>query len=89
MTFTVQGTVVEESTNHPVDGVRVEAWDKDFGTDDYLASAITGPNGAFTITFDESMFEDWGFESYPDLYFKVYRCGDLLVNTENSVIMEY
>ena len=32
------------------------------------------------------MFDDWGFERYPDLYFKVYRCGDLLANTEKSVI---
>ena len=86
MTFTIQGNVVEDPTGTPIEGVRVEAWDKDFGTDDYLASAISGPDGKFLITFDESMFDDWGFERYPDLYFKVYRCGDLLANTEKSVI---
>ena len=86
MTFTIQGNVVEESTDTPVEGVRVEAWDKDFGTDDYLASAISGPDGKFFMIFDESMFDDWGFERYPDLYFKVFRCGDLLISTEKSVI---
>lgn len=84
--FIIKGTVFETSSNNPISGVRVEAWDKDLGTDDYLGSAITGSDGKFTITFDESMFREWFFDRYPDIYFKVYRCGDLLTSTENSVI---
>jgi hypothetical protein len=86
MLFNIEGTIVETPGDAPASGLRVEALDKDFGTDDYLGFAITGPDGGFTITFDESMFEDLGFERYPDIYFKVFRCGELLASTEKSAI---
>jgi FtsP/CotA-like multicopper oxidase with cupredoxin domain len=86
MNYTFHGRLVEEHTDTPVAGLRVEAWDKDPTTDDYLGSAVSGPDGEFTITFDESMFADWGSERYPDVYFKVFRCDDLLLSTENSLI---
>jgi plastocyanin len=84
--YTVKGVVVEEHSGSPIAGVRVEAWDKDLGTDDFLGSAVTGPDGGFTITFTEAMFQEWFFDRYPDIYFKVYRCGDPLASTEGSVI---
>src|SRR5918999_448600 len=86
MNYTSHGRLVEEHTDTPVAGLRVEAWDKDPTSDDYLGSAVSGPDGEFTITFDESMFADWGSERYPDVYFKVFRCDDLFLSTENSLI---
>ncbi|MGH6690694.1 MAG: hypothetical protein ACREF4_08455, partial [Gammaproteobacteria bacterium] len=66
-------------------GVRVEAWDKDFGADDYLGSASTITDGSFVIRFDDTAFRDL-FDVLPDLYFKVYCYNQLLASTENSVL---
>jgi len=86
MRYEIRGRVTDEFTNDGIGGVRVEAWDKDFGLDDYLGSATTISDGAFSITFDESAFRDIFFDNWPDVYFKVYCYNELLVSTENSVL---
>lgn len=41
MRYEIKGRVIDEFTSDGIGGVRVEAWDKDPGLDDYLGSAST------------------------------------------------
>lgn len=86
MRYEIKGHVVDEFTGDGIAGVRIEAWDKDFGLDDYLGSATTLSDGSFSISFDDSAFRDIFFDNWPDLYFKVYCYNELLASTENSVL---
>ena len=52
----IRGQVVVSFTGDGIGGVRVEAWDKDFGLDDYLRSATTISDGSFSIVFDGRRF---------------------------------
>lgn len=86
MRYEIRGRVVDQFTGDGIGGVRVEAWDKDFGLDDYLGSATTISDGSFSIGFDDSAFRDIFFDNWPDLYFKVYCYNELLASTENAVL---
>jgi len=86
MRYAIRGKVVDSSTCLAVSGVRVEAWDKDCVTDDYLGSAETISDGSFFITFDEDSFRDLFPENFPDIYFKVFCWGELIKSTKDSVL---
>jgi plastocyanin len=86
MRFEIRGHVVDSFTGDGIGGVRVEAWDKDFGLDDYLGSTITISDGAFSISFDTTAFHDIFFDNWPDIYFKVFCYNELLASTENTVL---
>lgn len=86
MRYEIKGRVVDSFTGDGIGGVRVEAWDKDVGLDDYLGSATTISDGSFSISFDDSAFRDIFFDNWPDLYFKVYCYNELLASTEKSVL---
>jgi hypothetical protein len=86
MEFEIWGRVVRSDDGRGVAGARVEAWDKDPLVDDCLDSADTDANGSFTIRFREDAFSDLGLEQLPDVYLKVFRAGQLLANTEGSLL---
>lgn len=86
MRHEIRGRVVDQFTDEGIAGVRVEAWDKDFGLDDYLGSATTISDGSFRIVFDEGAFRDIFFDVWPDIYFRVYCYNELLASTEDSVL---
>ena len=41
MRYEIRGRVIDAVSGDGIGGVRVEAWDKDFGLDDYLGVAST------------------------------------------------
>jgi plastocyanin len=86
MRYEIKGQVIDSFTSEGIAGVRVETWDKDFGVDDYLGSTTTLNDGSFSIAFDSSAFADLFWDTWPDLYFKVYCRNELLTSTENSVL---
>lgn len=86
MIYIINGKVTDATTGAGVAGVRVEAWDKDFGTDDFLGSTLAITDGSFSITFDEDSFRDLFCDKWPDIYFKVFCYGKLLASTEDSVL---
>ena len=86
MNYLVKGKVIDQRTGSGVGGLRVEAWDKDPGSDDYLGSAVTQEDGSFEIVFNEYLFRELFLDYRPDLYFKVFYGGTLLLSTENSVL---
>lgn len=85
-TFRIIGRVINRLTQRPLAGLRLETWDKDLICDDLVGSAISDEHGTFQITFDDSYFRDLFFDRHPDLFFKVFRAGQLIHSTEDSVI---
>ncbi len=84
--YTVSGTVKNQATKEGVVDLHVLVYDKDlFTKDDFLGIAVTGPGGAFSLTFDSSKFKNL-FDRKPDLYFIIKDAGLELLNTEDNVI---
>ena len=82
----VVGTVVEEETGRPLEGLVVRAYDKDILFDDKLGSVSTNAKGEFEISYTETQFRDFN-ETQPDLYLKVFDAGGekLLYSTKKEV----
>ena len=81
-TYRIIGVIVNRESGEGVGGLRVEAWDHDNLVDDLVGQALTGPDGAFLITFDSDYFQELFFDKEPDLYFRVFDSkGELLVKT--------
>lgn len=85
-TFRILGSIVNQTTQRPVAGLRVEVWDKDLICNDLVGNAVTDQQGTFQITFDESYFRDLFLDRRPDLFFKVFRARKLIRSTEDSVL---
>lgn len=51
---------------------RVVVYDEDRFEDDYIGAVITDENGGFTLSFGKKTFSDFGLESEPDIYFKIF-----------------
>jgi Transthyretin-like family len=82
----VVGTVVEEESGRPLEGLVVRAFDKDILFDDRLGSVHTNASGAFEISYTETQFRDFN-ETQPDLYVKVFDASGkkLLHSTKKDV----
>lgn len=80
------GTVIDDETGRPLEGLRVRAFDKDLVFDDRLGEASTDADGRFEIGYTEAMYRDL-HETEPDIYIRVYDpSGEhLLYSTENAV----
>lgn|GEM_PF-1082870 len=84
-TYWIRGAVVDKTTGQGIQGLTIEAWDKDVtSADDRLGSATTLQQGRFSIHFDSLQFADPG-DRKPDVYFKVFSGTTLLLNTEADV----
>src|SRR5262249_58816742 len=81
----VVGTVVEEESGRPLEGLVVRAYDKDILFDDKLGSVQTNAKGEFAISYTETQFRDFN-ETQPDLYVKVFDASEkkLLHNTKQE-----
>jgi hypothetical protein len=84
-TFHVLGRVVTRQSRQPVPELRVEAWDRDVKYDSLLGVASTAADGTFAIDFDETYYGDYGGDTRPDLYFKVFQENRLLDSTRSNV----
>lgn len=84
--FEIRGKVIDAATGKGVQGLTVEAWDKDLLSNDLVGKDVTDSNGEFRMSFDESYFQDIFGETRPDLFFVVYLAGDVLASTEDSVL---
>jgi hypothetical protein len=84
--MSVAGTVVEQESGKPIQGLRVRAFDKDLLFDDKLGDTLTDAQGKFEIRFTEAQFRDFG-ETAPDLYIRIYDASGkkLLHTTEKAV----
>jgi hypothetical protein len=80
------GTVVEEESGKPLEGLFVRAYDKDLISDDHLGDTHTDANGGFQIEYSEVQFRDL-HETLPDLYLRIFDSSGkrLLHSTEREV----
>ena len=80
------GTVIEEESGRPIEGLLVRAYDKDLIVDDHLGDTRTNAAGQFEISYSEVQFRDLN-ETLPDLYLRVYDASGkrLLHSTEDAV----
>lgn len=84
--YTIRGIVSSKRDGRGVPNLRVEAWDKDLVIDDLLGTAKTVENGRFTISFNESHYQEICIDRKPDIYFKVYEGSKLVGSTEDSIL---
>ncbi len=82
--YEILGTVVEKGTDKGVQGLRVEAWDRDTRFHDLLGSAITDGAGRFRLTFTDEYFGDYGGDLFPDVFYRVYRDDALILSTQDQ-----
>ena len=82
----VNGSVIEEESGRPLEGLLVRAYDQDLLKDDHLGDTHTNAAGEFAISYTEAQYRDLN-ETLPDLYLRIYdRTGKrLLHSTENAV----
>ena len=80
------GTVVEEESGRPLEGLFVRAYDKDLVSDDHLGDTHTDASGSFEIEYSEVQFRDFN-ETLPDLYLRIFDASGkrLLHSTERQV----
>ncbi len=72
--FRVRGVVRDERTGKPLGGHRVQAFDKDVWSDDFLGECDTDSDGRFEIRFTDADFKDVA-ESSPDIYLVIWPPG--------------
>jgi hypothetical protein len=88
------GTVVEEESGRPLEGLLVRAYDQDLISDDHLGDTRTNAAGRFEIEYSEVQFRDL-HETLPDLYLRVFDpSGERLLHTterevrKNALVVE-
>lgn len=84
--FTITGSVYVEGCPTCARQLRVEAWDADNLSDDFVGSAQTDAGGDFRIAFSEDHYKGLFGERHPDLCFRVYRDRQLLKRTDNEIL---
>ncbi|HKG72052.1 MAG TPA: carboxypeptidase-like regulatory domain-containing protein [Nitrososphaeraceae archaeon] len=67
MAYTISGRI-RESSNNPLEGILVKAYDMDPFYDELLGSAATGSDGQFEIPFDRGDYDPLGVEGEPEIY---------------------
>jgi hypothetical protein len=80
------GSVVEEESGRPLEGLVVRAYDQDLIVDDHLGDTHTNASGHFEIQYSEVQFRDL-HETLPDVYLRVFDPSGkrLLHTTEREV----
>ena len=82
----LHGSVVEEESGRPLEGLLVRAYDQDLVFDDHLGDTHTNAAGHFEIEYSEVQFRDL-HETLPDLYLRIFDPSGkrLLHTTEREV----
>lgn len=81
--FEIVGTVVQRGTRKGVQGIRVEAWDRDTRFHDMLGSTVTDGAGRFRIRFTDDYFGDYAGDRLPDVFYRVFRDETLILSTQD------
>jgi hypothetical protein len=84
MPFRARGTVHEDESNRPLEGLLVRAYDEDLVFDDLLGDARTDASGRFEVVYTEAQFMDF-HETQPDLYLRIFDAsGTRLLHTTET-----
>ena len=82
----LHGSVVEDESGRPLEGLLVRAYDQDLVVDDHLGDTRTNSSGHFQIDYSEAQFRDV-HETLPDIYVRIFDPSGkrLLHTTERQV----
>ena len=69
--FKVKGTL-KNKKGEPLGFHRLVIFDEDRFEDDYIGAVITDKDGNFSLAFGKKTFSDFGMETEPDIYFKIF-----------------
>ena len=83
--FRVSGRVIDLWSHRGLPGLRVEAWDEDRRSDEFIGDARTDERGAFQIEFGHDRLRDLIRDGRPDLFFHVYWQDSLIASTEHGI----
>jgi hypothetical protein len=83
--FIVAGAILSKGTDEPLEGLRVEAWDKNMIKDELLGTDDTTEFGKFSITFWKIDFKALFSNNNPDVYFKIYKEEKLVHSIEDNI----
>jgi choline dehydrogenase-like flavoprotein len=67
MVYTISGRI-RDSSNNPLEGILIKAYDMDPFYDDLLGSATTDSDGRFEIVFDTADYDPLGVEGEPEVF---------------------
>lgn len=73
--FKIRGTL-QNKNEEPLDFHKIVVYDEDKFEDDYIGTVITDKEGKFSLAFGKKTFSDFGMESEPDIYFRIYYWKD-------------
>ncbi|MEO0471642.1 MAG: Tc toxin subunit A, partial [Bacteroidota bacterium] len=82
----LQGHVLDPQTQQGVADLRVEVWDFDRISDDFLGNAITDESGFFSLQIHPTTYNRLLIDRHPDLYFQIYQGEKCIKNTRKDVI---
>ncbi len=82
MAYTIGGRI-RDSSNNPLEGILVKAFDMDPFYDDLLGSATTDNNGQFEISFDKVDYDPLGVEGEPEVYLVITDSDKKFVSVED------
>jgi len=82
MAYTIGGRI-RDSSNNPLEGILVKAYDMDPFYDDLLGSATTDVNGQFEIAFDRADYDPLGVEGEPEVYLIITDSEKKFVSVED------
>lgn len=88
--YQVAGAIVAQGTDTPVEGLTVQAFDKDFFREQPLGQAITDRAGRYQIEFGRQAFTGpiIHLEREPDIFLEIRDVeGHLITSTETTVVV--
>jgi hypothetical protein len=81
----IGGQVVRRGTRSGVGDVQVEARYGDTEGGELVGNALTGEDGSFAMNFDAGYLDELVHDSEPEVFFRVFRGGELVASTEGSL----
>lgn len=84
--FRVYGTITDKDTGKGIEGLVVEALNKDFAHDEQLGTAVTDDKGRFELLYDRKDAREAYLDPKPDLYLRVKTAaGQVVLTTRNKI----
>src|SRR5436190_2522729 len=81
----IAGQVVSRGTRSGIGDLQVEARHGDTEGGELVGNALTGDSGGFSMDFDAGYLDELLHDSEPEVFFRVFRGGELVASTEGSL----